>query len=161
MGRVNSLEKTLMLGKTEGRRKKGSTEDEMVGWHHWLSGREFEQTPEDTEGLPGCCSSWSRKELDMAEQLNNQHQHTMGYYSTTKRYELQDFPGGPVVKNPPSKEGTWVPSLVRELRSHMPWGNQSWVPGEAHMTQRKILCAATKTQCSQVNKWINITKKGK
>ena len=34
MQRANSLEKTLMLGKTEGRRKSGGTEDEMVRWHH-------------------------------------------------------------------------------------------------------------------------------
>ena len=41
--RTDSLEKTLMLGKTEGRREKGITEDEMVGWHHRLNGHEFEQ----------------------------------------------------------------------------------------------------------------------
>ena len=35
------LEKTLMLGKTEGRRTRGATEDEMVGWHHRLDGYEF------------------------------------------------------------------------------------------------------------------------
>ena len=40
MGRTDSLEKTLMLGKIEGKTK----EDEMVGWHHWLYGHEFEQT---------------------------------------------------------------------------------------------------------------------
>ena len=34
MQRADSLEKTLMLGKTEGRRRRGMTEDEMVGWHH-------------------------------------------------------------------------------------------------------------------------------
>ena len=38
---TDSLEKTLMLGKIEGRRK-GTTEDEMVGWHHQLNGHEFE-----------------------------------------------------------------------------------------------------------------------
>ena len=36
MQRIDSLEKTLMLGKTEGRRRMGTTEDEMVGWHHQL-----------------------------------------------------------------------------------------------------------------------------
>ena len=34
MGRADSLEKPLMLGKIEGKREKGATEDEMVGWHH-------------------------------------------------------------------------------------------------------------------------------
>ena len=36
MRRADSLEETLMLGKTEGRRRRGATEDEMVGWHHQL-----------------------------------------------------------------------------------------------------------------------------
>ena len=43
--RVNSLEKTLMLGKIEGRKRRGR-QDEMVGWHHRLNGYEFEQTQE-------------------------------------------------------------------------------------------------------------------
>ena len=42
MRRTDSLEKTLMLGKIEGRRRRGMTEDEMVGWHHQLNGHEFE-----------------------------------------------------------------------------------------------------------------------
>ena len=45
----------------------------MVGWHHQLSGHEFEQTPEDGEGQGNlaCCSQWGCKELDTNEQLNN------------------------------------------------------------------------------------------
>ena len=48
----------------------GDTEDEMVGWHHWLSGHEFEQTPGDSEGQGSltCCNPWGRKESDMTEQ---------------------------------------------------------------------------------------------
>ena len=42
MRRADSLEKTLMLGKIEGGRRRGTTEDEMVEWHHWLNGHEFE-----------------------------------------------------------------------------------------------------------------------
>ena len=42
MGRTDSFEKTLMLGKIERREEKGLTEDEMVGWHHRLDGHEFE-----------------------------------------------------------------------------------------------------------------------
>ena len=54
MWRANSLEKTLMLGKIEGRQEeKGMTENEMVGWHHRLSEHEFEQTPGDSERRPG------------------------------------------------------------------------------------------------------------
>ena len=50
MRRTNSLEKTLMLGKIEGRRRRGLTEGEMVGWHHRLDGREFEQAPGAGDG---------------------------------------------------------------------------------------------------------------
>ena len=42
MQRNDSLEKTMMLGKIEGGRRKGTTEDEMVGWHHCLDGHELE-----------------------------------------------------------------------------------------------------------------------
>ena len=42
MGRVDSLEKILMLGGIGGQEEKGTTEDEMAGWHHGLDGREFE-----------------------------------------------------------------------------------------------------------------------
>ena len=45
----------------------------MVGWHHGLSRREFEQTQGDSEGQGSlvCCSPWGRKESDMIERLNN------------------------------------------------------------------------------------------
>ena len=67
MWRANSLQKTLMLGKIEGRRRKG-WQDEMVGWHHWLNGHVFEQALGDGEGQGSvaCCSPWGCKELDMS-----------------------------------------------------------------------------------------------
>ena len=45
------------------------TEDEMVGWHHKLDGREFEQAPGDGEQQENlaCCSPWGHKDLDMTE----------------------------------------------------------------------------------------------
>ena len=52
MRRADSFEKTLMLGKIEGGRRRGTTEDELVGWHHRLDGQELEQPPGDREG-PG------------------------------------------------------------------------------------------------------------
>ena len=59
-------------GKDWRREEKGTTEDEMVGWHHWLNGHEFEQVPGDGEGQGNlaCCSPWGCKDLDMTEQLN-------------------------------------------------------------------------------------------
>ena len=52
--------------------EKGTTENEMVGWHHRLNGHEFEQAPGVGDGQGGlaCCSPWGREELDMTEQLN-------------------------------------------------------------------------------------------
>ena len=66
------LEKTLMLGGVGGRRRRGMTEDEMVGWHHWLDGHECEWTPGVGDGQGGlaCCNSWVRKESDTTEWLN-------------------------------------------------------------------------------------------
>ena len=54
-------------GKDWRQEEKGGTEDEMVGWHHWLNGHEFEQAPGDSEGQRSlvCCSPWGRKESDM------------------------------------------------------------------------------------------------
>ena len=70
MQRTDSFEKTLMLGKTEGRRR--GRQEKMVGWHHQLNGHEFEQAlgVGDGQGSLACCSSWDRKESDMTEQLN-------------------------------------------------------------------------------------------
>ena len=59
-------------GRDRRQEEKGTTEDEMAGWHHWLDGREFEWTPGDGDGQGGleCCNSWGLKESDMTEQLN-------------------------------------------------------------------------------------------
>ena len=58
-----------MLGEIEGRRRKGATEDEMVGWHHRLNGHEFEQALGDGEGQGSlvCYSPWGCKEPDTTE----------------------------------------------------------------------------------------------
>ena len=55
-----------------GQKEKGTTEDEMAGWHHWLDGRESEWTQGVDDGQGGlvCCDSWGRKELDTTEWLN-------------------------------------------------------------------------------------------
>ena len=55
-----------------GQEKKGTTEDEMAEWHHWLDGRKTEWTLEVGDGQGGlaCCNSWGRKESDTTERLN-------------------------------------------------------------------------------------------
>ena len=62
MQRTNSLEKTLMLGKIEGGRRRGQ-QDEIFGWHHRFDGHEFEQVLEvgDGQGSLACSSPWGRK----------------------------------------------------------------------------------------------------
>ena len=72
MWRVDSLEKHSNAGRDWGQEEKGTTEDEMAGWHHQLDERKFEWTPGDGDGQGGlaCCDSWGRKELDMTEWLN-------------------------------------------------------------------------------------------
>ena len=59
-------------GKDWRQEKKGTTEDEMIGWHHQLDGHEFEQAlgVGDGQGSLACCSPWGRKESDMTEWLN-------------------------------------------------------------------------------------------
>ena len=62
----------LFAGKDWGQEEKGTTEDEMVGWHHWHSGHGFGWTPGVGDGQGGlaCCCSWGHKESDTTEWLN-------------------------------------------------------------------------------------------
>ena len=71
MWKADLLQKTLILGLIEGRRR--TTEDETVGWHHQLNGQEFEQTSGDGEvqGSLVCYSPWGHKESDTTDRLNN------------------------------------------------------------------------------------------
>ena len=74
MWRTNSLRKKKKpnAGKYSRQAEKGTTEDEIVGWHHRLDGHEFEQVSGagDGQGSLACCSPWGRKESDTTEQLN-------------------------------------------------------------------------------------------
>ena len=59
-------------GRDWGQEEKGTTEDEMAGWHHWLNGHESEWTPGIGDGQWGlaCCDSWGLKESNTTERLN-------------------------------------------------------------------------------------------
>ena len=72
MWRVDSLEKDSDGGRDFRQEEKGTTEDEMAGWHPWLDGRESEWTPGVGDGQGGlaCCDSWGHKESDPTERLN-------------------------------------------------------------------------------------------
>ena len=81
-------------GRDWGQEERGTTQDEMAGWHHRLNGCESEWTPGVGDGQGGlaCCNSWGRKESDTTEQLN------------------WGFPEGQRVKNLPSMRETQVRS---------------------------------------------------
>ena len=92
MQRANSLEKTLLLGKIEGRRR-SEQQHEMVGWHHWLNGHESEQTAGDGEGQGSlvCCSPWGHKESDPTEWLNSNNNSTARGTNSHKTALIRPF----------------------------------------------------------------------
>ena len=63
MQRTDSFQMNRMLGKIGRPEEKGTTEDEMVGWHYQLNGHGFGWTPGVGDGQGGlaCCGSWGRK----------------------------------------------------------------------------------------------------
>ena len=75
----DSLEKSLMLRKIEGRRRNRVSEDEMAGWHYQSNEHELRQTPRDGEGQGGlaCCSPWGHKGSDPTGRLNNNNNYVM------------------------------------------------------------------------------------
>ena len=76
--RADSLEKTLMLGKTEGERRRGTTQDVMVGWHHRLNGYEFEQTSGDSNGgRPGMLQMQFMESQRVGHGLATEQQHSL------------------------------------------------------------------------------------
>ena len=87
--------KNWLIGKDPGAGKdgrqeeKGMTKDEMVGWHHWLNGHEFEQALGDSDGQGSLasCSPWGIKESDWATELNWSF-HQAQYFVPTSIYFL-------------------------------------------------------------------------
>ena len=100
------VEKDPDAGKDWRQEEKGTTEDEMGGWHHWLDGHEFEWAPGvgGGQGSLACCSPWGHKESDMTEQMN-----------------WTELKSSVVIKSLPAVQETQVQSL-RSVRS----------PGEGH-----------------------------
>ena len=88
------LGKDPNAGKDWRQEEKGMTEDEMVGWHHWCDGHEFEQALEggDGQGSLACCSPWGCKESDTTERLNwTSWLNTNFSYHTSKLCGFQSF----------------------------------------------------------------------
>ena len=124
-------EKNWLIGKDPdawkdwGQEEKGTTEDEMAGWHHWLNGHESEQALGlgDGQGGLGCCSPWGHKELVMTERLN-----------------WTDWP----VQLPHAalKQSLWLrySALLGWTRPPCPGGNESQPYQECHGLCRNIYC---------------------
>ena len=79
-------------GRDWGQKEKGTTEDEMAGWHHRLDGREFEWTPGVGDGQGGlvCCNSWGCKESDMTKRPN--WTELLNYKNSFSIREMRTFP---------------------------------------------------------------------
>ena len=79
---ADPLEKTLMLGKIQGGRRRGR-QDEIVGWHHRFDGHRFEQAlgVGDGQGSLACCSLWGHKESDTTKRLKRTSVYDFGLLS--------------------------------------------------------------------------------
>ena len=137
MQRADLLEQILMLGKIEAGGE-GTTEDEMLGWHHWLMDMSLSKLRVgDGQGGLACCSPWGHKESDTTERLNNNNSSENFQKSFTivflmvngirktisLNFSLEDTPG-----NHPFPMVT-VCTLVLMLRS--PWTILSCHPGSS------------------------------
>ena len=73
--------------------EKGTTEDEIVGWHHQLNGHEFEQAPGDGDGQGSlvCYSPWDHKESDTTEQLSSTELLLLSYSIILSLSKLQEI----------------------------------------------------------------------
>ena len=86
------------VGKDCGQEEKGTTEDEMVWWPHWLNGHGFGWTPGVGDGQGGlaCCGLWGHKESDMTELLNwtelnlNESEHSPLFYHWCLTFPMQN-----------------------------------------------------------------------
>ena len=126
-------------GKDWGQEEKGTTEDEMVRWHHRLNGHKFEQTPGDGEGQESlvCYSPWGHKESDTTKRLNNSN-----CYCQCNEFQKSLFFQTPVMflwkffsplqcflsklGNPPSPFPQWGEQTLGEGGSHSKRDNLVW-----------------------------------
>ena len=95
-------------GRDWGQEEKGTTEDEVAGWHHQLDGHEFEWTPGVGDGQGGlaCCDSWGRKELDMTEWLNWTERFLLFFFFSNRK--RQDYYLNPKRVHSHIVPGLWI-----------------------------------------------------
>ena len=111
--------------------EKGTAEDEMVGWHRWLNGLEFEYTlgVGDGQGGLACCSPWGRKESDTTERLNWTEEHCQWLNKGICHLPLQRL----------------NPALLQLLIFNTLWGSSGW---------REALCAPGIWWESSLDGWV-------
>ena len=111
-------------GKDWGQEEKGKTEDEKVGWHHWLNGHGFGWTlgVGDGQGGLACCGSWNRKESDMTKQWNwtelNLKHSSMNFliFIWASRSLFNKLLFWLFQAKPPSVDRNWEPGLIQVLK---------------------------------------------
>ena len=133
-------------GRDWGQEEKGTTEDEMAGWHHGLDGHESEWTPGDGDGQGGlaCWDSWGRKESDRTERLNWAELNWTGFsfkvmVKNSDRLFLRLKALGISCTSPGiTKQSSINHSLVSQLQTHTCSGNNS---PEGTVTSHRLLRA--------------------
>ena len=125
--------KSWLIGKDpDAGREKGTTEDEMAGWHHRLNGHEFEQTAGDSEGQKSLvyCNPWGRKELDTTSVVRTTAVIWTGQFSSVQslsRVQLFETP--------------WIAARQASLSITNPWGPPKHMSIESMMpSSHLILC---------------------
>ena len=128
MQRADSLEKTLMLGKVEGRKRRGQ--------HYELNGHDFEQTLGDGKGQGSlvCCSCWGYKELDMPERLHNTEKvHCLSWNSSFLPLPCMRAPAWPTGLCP------WVPASQAAEQLSPRNGPGAHPPRGRHPTRKSFI----------------------
>ena len=128
-------------GKDWRQEEKGTTEDEMVGWHHWLYGQEFGWTPGvgDRQGGLVCCGSWGCQASDMTEQLNwrlSQLQISSFFFLTERRQGHELRMGHSRVTDQEEMLAWWQGWLNIEL----PREKEAWKLIRPHPKSIKPIC---------------------
>ena len=122
-------------------KENGTTEDEMVGWHHQLDGHEFEWTPGVGDGQRGlaCCSPWGHKESDTTERLN--------WLTDCHRLHCVKW-------NKPDTERKLLHDVAYEQKLRK-WNTQSgveaWLPGAERWGKWEMLVKGWKSQLCRMN----------
>ena len=132
-------------GRDWGQEEKGTTQDEMAGWHHQLDGCESEWTLGDGDGQGGlaCCDSWGRKESDTSERLNwTEQQPALKRKLSAWEHWLGLPLGHPLVglAGKSSQDSRWLRVSFEQLEekvwlAHLGSGVCFWVQWEEHQRQ--------------------------